>query len=261
MTQNLEISLMLSIKSIPAFNDNYIWLIHNNDNHCVVVDPGDAAPVLACIKEHGFILDAILITHHHHDHIGGVPELVHQFPHINVVGPENEPIPTLTHPVRDGDFVELFDEQFMVLGVEGHTKGHIAYVGDEKLFCGDTLFSAGCGRLFEGSAEQMFNSLQKLAALPDETEVYCAHEYTASNLAFALAVEPDNDYLQQYREKVLRLRANGKSTIPSTMQREKLINPFLRTNEPTVKHAVTSKVFDNTEVETFAALRRWKDEF
>ena len=149
----------------------------------------------------------------------------------------------------------------MVLGVEGHTKGHIAYIGDEKLFCGDTLFSAGCGRLFEGTAEQMFHSLQKLAALPDETEVYCAHEYTASNLAFALAVEPDNDYLQQYREKVLRLRANGKATIPTTMQREKLINPFLRTCEASVKQAVSSKVENDSEVATFAALRRWKDEF
>ncbi|GEK15479.1 hydroxyacylglutathione hydrolase [Aliivibrio fischeri] len=252
---------MLSVKSIPAFNDNYIWLIHNNDNHCVVVDPGDATPVLECIKEHDFILDAILITHHHHDHIGGVSELVRQFPSVNVVGPENEPIPTLTHPVGDGDFVELFDEQFMVLGVPGHTNGHVAYVGDEKLFCGDALFSAGCGRLFEGTAEQMFNSLQKMAALPDETEVYCAHEYTASNLAFALAVEPDNDYLLRYREKVLHLRAHGKSTIPSTLQREKLINPFLRTSEANVKKSVASKVQDSTEVEIFTALRRWKDEF
>ncbi|WP_394135180.1 hydroxyacylglutathione hydrolase [Aliivibrio fischeri] len=252
---------MLSVKSIPAFNDNYIWLIHNNDNHCVVVDPGDATPVLECIKEHDFILDAILITHHHHDHIGGVPELVRQFPSVNVVGPENEPIPTLTHPVGDGDFVELFDEQFMVLGVPGHTNGHVAYIGDEKLFCGDALFSAGCGRLFEGTAEQMFNSLQKMAALPDETEVYCAHEYTASNLAFALAVEPDNDYLLRYREKVLHLRAHGKSTIPSTLQREKLINPFLRTSEANVKKSVASKVQDSTEVEIFTALRRWKDEF
>ncbi|MUK60318.1 hydroxyacylglutathione hydrolase [Aliivibrio fischeri] len=252
---------MLSVKSIPAFNDNYIWLIHNNHNHCVVVDPGDATPVLECIKEHDFILDAILITHHHHDHIGGVPELVRQFPNVNVVGPENEPIPTLTHPVGDGDFVELFDEQFMVLGVPGHTNGHVAYIGDEKLFCGDALFSAGCGRLFEGTAEQMFNSLQKMAALPDETEVYCAHEYTASNLAFALAVEPDNDYLLRYREKVLHLRAHGKSTIPSTLQREKLINPFLRTSEANVKKSVASKVQDSTEVEIFTALRRWKDEF
>ncbi|MUK91245.1 hydroxyacylglutathione hydrolase [Aliivibrio fischeri] len=252
---------MLSVKSIPAFNDNYIWLIHNNDNHCVVVDPGDATPVLECIKEHDFILDAILITHHHHDHIGGVPELVRQFPNVNVVGPENEPIPTLTHPVGDGDFVELFDEQFMVLGVPGHTNGHVAYIGDEKLFCGDALFSAGCGRLFEGTAEQMFNSLQKMAALPDETEVYCAHEYTASNLAFALAVEPDNDYLLRYREKVLHLRAHGKSTIPSILQREKLINPFLRTSEANVKKSVASKVQDSTEVEIFTALRRWKDEF
>lgn len=252
---------MLSVKSIPAFNDNYIWLIHNNDNHCVIIDPGEAAPVIECINQHGFILDAILITHHHHDHIGGVPELVRQFPNINVVGPENEPIPTLTHPVGDGDVVELFDERFMVLGVPGHTHGHIAYVGDEKLFCGDALFSAGCGRLFEGTAEQMFHSLQKMAALPDETQVYCAHEYTASNLAFALAVEPDNEYLLRYREKVLHLRANGKSTIPSTLQREKLINPFLRTSEMSVKKSVANSLTENSEVEIFTALRKWKDEF
>ncbi len=252
---------MLSINRIPALNDNYIWVIHNNSKHCVIVDPGDATPVIEFLNSHQFILDAILITHHHYDHIKGVAELVRQYPEINVVGPENEPIPTVTHPVGDGDFIELFDERFMVLGVEGHTNGHIAYIGDGKLFCGDTLFSAGCGRLFEGTAEQMYHSLQKLAALPDETEVYCAHEYTAANLAFALAVEPNNDYLQQYREKVLQLRARGQATLPSTLHREKLINPFLRTNEPSVRRSVANKAINDSNVEIFAALRRWKDEF
>ena len=138
---------MLYIKSIPAFNDNYIWLIENSDRRCAVVDPGDASPVLEYLAHHELTLDAILITHHHHDHIGGVPELVRQFPDVDVVGPRNEPIPTLTHPVDDGDQLELFDEIFLVLGLSGHTAGHIGYVGDAKLFCGDVLFSAGCGRI------------------------------------------------------------------------------------------------------------------
>ena len=151
-----------------------------------------------------------MITHHHHDHIGGVPELVRQFPGVDVVGPRNEPIPTLTHPVDDGDQLELFGEVFLVLGLSGHTAGHIGYVGDAKLFCGDVLFSAGCGRIMEGTPQQMFDALNKITALPQETEVYCAHEYTAANIAFALAVEPDNQHLQQYRDQVNRLRAQNK---------------------------------------------------
>lgn len=186
---------MLQIKSIPAFDDNYIWLIQNRDRDCAVVDPGSAEPVLAYLKQHDLNLKAVLITHHHHDHIGGVAELVHQFPEIHVVGPAQEPIPTLTHPVEDGDQIELFDERFMVLGLPGHTLGHIGYVGDGKLFCGDVLFSAGCGRVFEGTMEQMFSSLNKLLSLPEETQVYSAHEYTAANVAFALAVEPENEQL------------------------------------------------------------------
>ncbi|EAR54831.1 putative hydroxyacylglutathione hydrolase GloB [Photobacterium sp. SKA34] len=252
---------MLTVKSIPAFNDNYIWLIHNKDNHCVVVDPGDATPVLETIDKFGFTLDAILITHHHHDHIGGISELKRRFPSTKVVGPVNEPIPGLTQPVEDGDQVDIFGERFMVLSVPGHTLGHVAYVGDEKLFCGDTLFSAGCGRLFEGTPAQMFNSLQKIATLPDETEVFCAHEYTASNLAFALVAEQGNPHLQQYRDKVIRLRANGKSTLPSTLSQEKRINPFLRCDQPSIKRSVADKAYDNSDLETFAALRRWKDKF
>ena len=252
---------MLTIKSIPAFNDNYIWLIHSPDNHCVVVDPGDASPVLAFLEQEELELDAILITHHHHDHIGGISELKRRYPNIHIVAPSAEPIPGVSQSVDDGDQVEIFGERFMVLGVPGHTAGHVAYVGDGKLFCGDTLFSAGCGRLFEGTPEQMYNSLQKLSALPDETEVYCAHEYTSSNLAFALVAEQDNPHLQRYREEVSRMRAQGISTIPSTLKQEKLINPFLRCDQPSIKKSVANKAVNDSDVETFAALRRWKDEF
>ncbi len=252
---------MLDIKSIPAFNDNYIWLIKNSDRRCAVVDPGDAAPVLAYLQEHDLTLDAILITHHHHDHIGGIPELVRQFPGIDVVGPANEPVPTLTHPVNSGDQIELFGEVFMVIGLEGHTLGHVGYVGDEKLFCGDTLFSAGCGRVFEGTMEQMYSSLQKMAMLPEETLVYCAHEYTASNVAFALAVEPDNNQLQIYREEVNRLRAQNLPTIPTTIRREKWINPFLRVEEPSVIKSVNTRTSQIDPISIFTALREWKNEF
>lgn len=252
---------MLYIKSIPAFNDNYIWLIENSDRRCAVVDPGDATPVLEYLAHHELTLDAILITHHHHDHIGGVPELVRQFPGVDVVGPRNEPIPTLTHPVDDGDQLELFDEIFLVLGLSGHTSGHIGYVGDAKLFCGDVLFSAGCGRIMEGTPQQMFDALNKVTALPQETEVYCAHEYTAANIAFALAVEPDNQHLQQYRDQVNRLRAQNKPTIPTNLRQEKLVNPFLRYTEPSVVKSVSNRTEQTDALSVFTALRTWKNEF
>ncbi len=252
---------MLDIKSIPAFNDNYIWLIQNSDRRCAVVDPGDAQPVIDYLNKHDLSLEAILITHHHNDHIGGIAELVRQNPGINVVGPSSEPIPTVTHAVEAGEQIELFDEVFWVLGLEGHTAGHIGYVGDGKLFCGDVLFSGGCGRVFEGTMEQMYTSLTKLAALPEETEVYCAHEYTASNLAFALAVEPENEQLQKYREEVNRLRAQNLPTIPTTLRREKWINPFLRTDQQGVIRSVSSRTSSTDPLAVFTALREWKNEF
>lgn len=252
---------MLHIKSIPAFNDNYIWLIQNDDQRCAVVDPGDAKPVLAYLKQHNLQLEAILITHHHHDHIGGVPDLVYHYPGIDVVGPKQEPIPTLTHPVEAGDQIELFDERFLVLGLEGHTLGHVGYVGDGKLFCGDTLFSAGCGRVFEGTMEQMYDSLNKIAALSEDTEVYSAHEYTASNIAFAMAVEPDNEQLSRYRDEVIRLRGQEKPTLPTTIRREKWINPFLRCDQPSVIQAATGRTSSSDPLAIFTALREWKNEF
>ncbi|WP_342608176.1 hydroxyacylglutathione hydrolase [Vibrio tritonius] len=252
---------MLHIKSIPAFNDNYIWLIQNSDQRCAIVDPGDAAPVLRYLQEHQLTPEAILITHHHNDHIGGVPDLVHHYPHLNVVGPKNEPIPTLTHPVEEGNQIELFGELFTVIDLPGHTLGHVGYIGDNKLFCGDVLFSAGCGRVFEGTMEQMFHSLNKLLTLPDKTEVYCAHEYTTSNIAFAMAIEPDNQELKLYRDDVIRLRAQDRSTLPSTIKIEKAVNPFLRTHLTSVAKSVSNRTLNAEPLSVFAALREWKNEF
>ncbi|WP_045488944.1 hydroxyacylglutathione hydrolase [Vibrio harveyi] len=252
---------MLEIKSIPAFNDNYIWLIQNSDKRCAVVDPGDAKPVLEYLQANELTLEAILITHHHNDHIGGVPDLVHAFPHVSVVGPKAEPIPTLTNAMEEGDKLELFGEIFMVLGLPGHTLGHIGYVGDGKLFCGDVLFSAGCGRIFEGTPEQMFESLSKLSKLPEETEVFSAHEYTASNVAFALAVEPDNEHLRQYRDDVNRLRGLNIPTLPTTLRKEKLINPFLRATNAEVILSVANRIENSDPCSVFTALREWKNEF
>ncbi|HIF9267634.1 TPA: hydroxyacylglutathione hydrolase [Photobacterium damselae] len=252
---------MLTVQSIAAFKDNYIWLLQSPEKHCIVIDPGDAKPVIEAIEKQQLTLDAILITHHHNDHCGGISELKRRYPSINVVGPQNDPIPGLTQSVEDGDQVDIFGERFMVLAVPGHTHGHVAYVGDEKLFCGDTLFSAGCGRIFEGTPEEMYASLQKIAALPDETEIYCAHEYTAGNIAFALVAEQDNPHLQRYREEVNRLRANGESTLPSTLGKEKLVNPFLRCDQPSIKKAVADKATDSSDLATFTALRSWKDDF
>lgn len=252
---------MLVVKSIPAFNDNYIWLIHNNQGKCAVVDPGDAVPVIQYIKNHSLQLTTILITHHHSDHIGGVEMLKRTYPDLKVIGPRSEAVGGLTLAVEPGQQLKLFGEQFLILGLPGHTLGHIGYLGDGKVFCGDVLFSAGCGRVFEGTPTQMWHSLQKLASLPVETEVYAAHEYTSSNLAFAMVIEPTNSQLQKYRDKVNQLRAHNKPTLPTTIQQEKWINPFLRVSEPDVIHAVTSRTDDLSPVGVFTALRKWKDQF
>ncbi|CAM4235343.1 hydroxyacylglutathione hydrolase [Vibrio agarivorans] len=252
---------MLHVKSIPAFNDNYIWLIQNSQQGCAVVDPGDAQPVIDYLTQHNLELEVILITHHHNDHIGGVAELVRQFPHVDVFGPLNEPIPTVTQTLQGGDQFELFGERFLVLDLEGHTAGHIGFVGDGKLFCGDVLFSAGCGRVFEGTMEQMWRSLDKIAKLPIETEVYCAHEYTLSNIAFALAVEPENPHLLDYRDEVIRLRGMAQPTLPTTIEQEKRINPFLRLEETGVMKSVTNRTVASDPLAIFTALREWKNEF
>lgn len=251
----------MDIQPLRAFEDNYIWLLRE-DRGVVVVDPGDEPPVLRYLAAENVRLVAILLTHHHGDHTGGVAGLIARHP-VPVYGPANEPIAGITRPLQEGDTVVLpdFRAEFRVIEVPGHTRGHIAYYGHGSLFCGDTLFGCGCGRLFEGTAEQMWTSLNKLAALPAETKVYCAHEYTQSNARFALAVEPGNAKLQSRANLVAQLRANQQATVPFTLEEELETNPFLRSARPEV--AAAAERFSGTRlaspVEVFAALREWKN--
>lgn len=253
--------------TVPAFRDNYLWLIHDGRN-AAVVDPGDAAPILAALQEHGLALTAILLTHHHADHIGGVPALLERF-QVPVFGPRHDGIAAVTVALGEGDRVEVprLDLALRVLDVPGHTRGHIAYVRDGAepwLFCGDTLFAGGCGRLFEGTAEQMAASLGKLAALPEATRVFCAHEYTLSNLRFACAVEPDNAALQARVVADAATRERGQPTVPSTIGMERATNPFLRYREPEIAaqlRAAGKLQGGESPVAVFAALREWKNTF
>ncbi|WP_235587552.1 hydroxyacylglutathione hydrolase [Tepidimonas taiwanensis] len=256
----------LRVLPLPAFSDNYIWLLHDG-REAWVVDPGDDAPVRRALHEHGLRLTGILLTHHHADHTGGVAAL-RTATGCRVVGPAGEPLPEPVQRVVDGDTVEALGQTWRVLAVPGHTAGHVAYVNDTPpgaprwLFCGDTLFSAGCGRLFEGTPAQMLASLERLAALPDDTHVCCAHEYTLSNLRFARTVEPDNDTLRTYAAACEARRAAGQPTLPSTLGTERRVNPFLRSREPGVRRAIQQwDPSADTDVAVFAALRRWKDGF
>lgn len=255
----------MNLLALPAFDDNYIWMLH--DGHvAVVVDPGDEAPVLDALRAHSLRLAAILVTHHHADHVGGVPAL-RQATQATVYGPAGEAIPEPCVPLAGGDRLDVLGRRFDVVDVPGHTAGHIAYVeqgaaAEPLLFCGDTLFSAGCGRLFEGTPAQMHASLQKLAALPPDSRVCCTHEYTLSNLRFAAAVEPDNAAIARHTAHCQALRAAGRPTLPSRMALELEINPFLRCTEPAVVQAARAHGAAGAgAVEVFAALRRWKDGF
>lgn len=257
---------MFTISAIPAFLDNYLWLLSAN-GHAVVVDPGDAVPVLNYLAENQLKLDAILVTHHHADHIGGIRALLRQNT-VPVYGPRAEAnkIPGLTHLLDDGDFVTVLGQSFKVISLPGHTLGHIAYYRNEPsplLFCGDTLFSAGCGRLFEGTPQQMHDSLARIAALPDATLVYCTHEYTLSNLAFARTVEPNNPDIATHIEAVKALREQRQPSLPSHLALEHRINPFLRTAMAEVRAAVQQHTgsLPLDTVQTFSALRHWKDAF
>ncbi|UVL81875.1 hydroxyacylglutathione hydrolase [Pseudomonas sp. B21-028] len=255
---------MIQISALPAFTDNYIWLLQDHaSRRCAVVDPGDAAPVQAWLEAHpGWVLSDILITHHHHDHVGGVQTLKNAT-NATVHGPASENIPARDVALKDNDQVKVLGLDFDAYAVPGHTLGHIAYYHHGLLFCGDTLFAAGCGRLFEGTPEQMHHSLGRLAALPDDTLVYCTHEYTLSNLKFAAAVEPGNPDIAARLEKVGRQRSEGIMTLPSTLALEKLTNPFLRTTETSVKQKADERngQRNGTPSEVFAALRAWKDKF
>jgi hydroxyacylglutathione hydrolase len=251
---------MFEILLISAFKDNYIWLLVR-DGRAAVVDPGDAAPVMARLEALQLRLETILITHHHADHQGGVAELVEHW-HPRVFGPAEESITGCTDPLSGGETIDVLGERVAVLPVGGHTLGHIAYYVPGAVFCGDTLFGAGCGRLFEGTPAQMSASLGRLAALPDETLIYCAHEYTEANLRFALAVEPQNAALHRRSERVAGLRAAGHSSVPSTLGEEKETNPFLRCGEPAVvAAALANAAVDTSKVAIFAAIRAWRNVF
>ena len=250
---------------IPAFDDNYLWLLHDG-KRALVVDPGDAGPVLRALDEHALQLESILVTHHHADHTGGVDAL-REATGAQVWGPATERIPQPYTHLTGGDTARALGLDFQVIDVPGHTAGHIAYYtpdvnGKPLLFCGDTLFSGGCGRLFEGTPAQMLASLDKLAALPGNTVVCCTHEYTLSNLRFAMAVEPGNADLAAYQAQCISLREQGLPTLPSSMAQELLINPFLRTRQATIMTAARhfdASARDDTTV--FAAIRQWKNQF
>ena len=263
-----------SIVPVPAFADNYIWLLRDRSGRrAAVVDPGDAAPVLAALSAQGLSLAAVLVTHHHPDHVGGLPALHDAYPDAVVHGPASSRAEGIDRRWRAGDTVELdgFDARFEVIEVPGHTLDHVAFyaprIGDADprpvLFCGDTLFAGGCGRVFEGTAAQMSASLARLAALPDDTLVYCAHEYTTSNLRFARAVEPGNAALAGRERGTAALRAEHRPTVPSWLALERATNPFLRADAPGVREAAAARLGrpPADAVEVFAAVRQWKDAF
>ncbi len=267
--------MLPEISTITAFDDNYIWLIHGlpekpvnastkdlAQKQIIIVDPGDADPVIESIIQNNYLPQAIFITHHHHDHTGGIEKLLAAYP-MPVYGPANERIAHITHPLTEGQTISFPDMglSYSIIDVPGHTKGHIAYTGHNSLFIGDTLFAGGCGRIFEGTAEQMHHSLNKLLALSDDTMIYCAHEYTQDNLNFARRVEPDNKQLQQRIKETEQCRLKHQATVPSTLKLEKQTNPFLRFDMDSVKTAAEhfAKKPLNTPAEVFAVTRYWKD--
>ena len=252
-----------AVEPVPAFDDNYIWLI-TRGALAAVVDPGDATPVRQRLQQRGLQLAGILVTHHHGDHVGGVEELARSTG-AQVFGPASERIPARDVAVAGGERIEVLGLEFEVIDVPGHTRGHVAYHSPAQrwLFCGDTLFAGGCGRLFEGTPEQMTESLARLAALDGETRVYCAHEYTVANLRFALAVEPGNEALRQRQQTCLAQRARGQPTVPSTIAEERATNPFLRCDLPSVQMVAEARAGTTlaTRAQVFALLRQWKNGF
>ena len=254
---------MITVTPVPVFNDNYVWILHPSiGGAAIAVYPGDAAPVRRYLEAHDLQLGAILVTHHHGDHVGGVEDLAAHFC-CAVYGPATEDIDGLDHPVVGGDHIGLDGVDLEVLDVPGHTRGHVAYFGGGLLLCGDTLFSGGCGRIFEGTPTIMHSSLSTLAQLPPATLVYCAHEYTAANLRFALEVEPANTDLLERLTATDHVLASGRPTVPSTLELELDTNPFLRCDHPDVVNAASQHAGRLLQpgVETFAEIRRWKDGF
>ncbi|MEY3809955.1 hydroxyacylglutathione hydrolase [Candidatus Methylopumilus planktonicus] len=233
---------LIHIDPIEAFQDNYIWLIHNDQNS-VIVDPGDAGPVISALERKNLNLVAILITHHHADHIGGVIALQEKYPHIKIFAPQKDKYDFVNISLKNGDEINIPELQinYKIIEIPGHTRGHIAYYDKKNLFCGDTLFACGCGKIFDGTHEQMYNSLKKISALPKDTKIYCAHEYTKKNISFALSLDPDDTNLKLRKALV----SNIKNTIPSSLEEELKTNPFLKC----------------TSLEAFKRLRDLKDQY
>lgn len=252
----------MHLTALPAFQDNYIWVLTDGRGATLVVDPGEAGPVLEASAA-GLEPTAILLTHHHADHCGGVAELLDRWPGLEVYAPEDSRIDTATQRVGQGSSVPFGETGFEVHAVPGHTSTHVAFHGSGHLFCGDTLFSLGCGRLFEGTAAQMLDSLDRLAALPPDTAVCCGHEYTLANAAFARAVDSANDALRRRTEEARTMRNAGRPTLPSTLALELATNPFLRIRNPAVRAVIEHRLARAgiDDVEVFAEMRRWKDGF
>lgn len=254
----------MKIIPLPAFKDNYIWVIIDDLSHAVIViDPGDAHPVLNFLNKNNFILKSILITHKHQDHTGGISQLLSVHPDISVFSHQKEKVAGTTQFVSDNDIIKINQHSFKVIEIPGHTLGHVAYYSHPYLFCGDTLFTGGCGRVFEGTADQMVSSLKKLMLLPDDTKIYCGHEYTLNNLKFALQVEPNNNALRKRFEITQQMRAENKVTVPSTMALEKFTNPFLRCDSPEIIQTVSSyaKKILESDVKVFYEMREWKNKY
>ncbi|MBR2512708.1 MAG: hydroxyacylglutathione hydrolase [Halomonas sp.] len=255
---------MMSVTPIPALSDNYIWLLRQDTSQSVcVVDPGEAAPVIEILERDSLKLDTILITHHHHDHTGGLNELIKRYA-PRVIGPANSSIEGIDETVGEGDEVRVMGRLFEVITTPGHTLDHISYFTPgipALLFCGDILFCAGCGRLFEGSPEQMFSSLKKITELPEDTLVFAAHEYTQANLTFARAADPDNKDVKYALQECEKARALDRPTLPSTIGRELKINPYLRVSTDSVRQAAGTQGSNDDDLATFTTLREWKNRF
>ncbi len=251
----------MNLISIPALQDNYIWLLDDQNGHCVIVDPGEAAPVLNALTLRNLAPTAILLTHHHHDHVDGVSAIVEQFPAVKVYGPQEISNKIGRIILKNGDEVEIGGAKWHVFATPGHTLGHISYYSAPYLFCGDTMFSAGCGRLFEGTAEQMYQSFQQLAALPDETLVCAAHEYTLSNLKFARSVLPDDVDINSHEQNVQAMRKNGQPSLPTTLGLERKINLFLRCDDIDLQNKLNLNDPLKPTWHIFAHLRQLKDSF
>lgn len=251
----------MNLISIPALQDNYIWLLTDSQKQCVIVDPGESAPVLSTLIQGQYRPQAILLTHHHNDHVGGVANLCRHFPEIPVYGPQETANKGATVIVTEGDDLTIKGQKYIIIAVPGHTLGHIAYYSKPYLFCGDTLFSAGCGRLFEGTPEQMYASIQQLAQLPDDTLICSAHEYTLSNLKFARSILPADQDIARYQQQIEQLRAKNQPSLPVKLQSERKINVFLRCNDIDLQRKIGVISPPESLASVFSELRARKDLF